>query len=121
MKYQTTKKQIMNGYTNVIKVPYCALQTLLKYNKPIAYTTSKTYGWRADVYEINQNTVIVTGYGPFGNIEPDYDLRKKYKLRAGIGIDLIREQYKDCRQACDKECEYLEGLLNEFIAEVTPN
>lgn len=49
MKYATTKKAIMDYYPNVIKVEYCALQTLLKFRSPDAYTASKTYGWRADV------------------------------------------------------------------------
>lgn len=131
MKYQTTKKQIMNGYTNVIKVPYCALQTLLKHNEPVAYTTSKAYGWQADVYEINQNTVIVTGYGPFGNIVPDHDLLMKYELKAEKEIDLIWKRWRDYglaykdreyySQAYKEECECLWRLLREFIAEVTPN
>lgn len=121
MKYQTTKKQIMNGYTNVIKVPYCALQTLLKHNEPIAYTTSKTYGWQADVYEINQNTVIVTGYAPFGNIVPDHDLLMKYELKAEKEIDLIWKRREDCSQAYKKECECLWFMICDFLKEVTPN
>lgn len=121
MKYQTTKKQIMNGYTNVIKVPYCALQALLKHNDPIAYTASKTYGWQADVYEINQNTVIVTGYAPFGNIVPDHDLLMKYERKAKKEIDFIWERWDDYSPACKEESECLWRLLREFVAEVTPN
>lgn len=69
-------------YPNVIKVGYCSLQTLLKFRSPNAYTASKTYGWRADIYEITPNTVIVTGYAPFGNIVPDYETVKKYEEKA---------------------------------------
>lgn len=136
MKYQTTKKQIMLYYPNVIKVPYCALQTLLKYNKPVAYTCSKTYGWRADVYEITFDTVIVTGYAPFGNIVPDYEIIKKYEGKAKELCEKYQQPqekvYREFPTLCVKvPVSYdealannkrdLDTLLHEFIAEVTPN
>lgn len=68
MKTQTTKKAIMNTYSNVIKVGYCDLQDALKLREPNFYTVG-VYGWNADVYVIDSNTVIVTGYRPFGNME----------------------------------------------------
>lgn len=68
MKTQTTKKAIMSAYRNVIKVGYCDMQDALKWREPNYYTAG-VYGWNSDVYVINSNTVIVTGYRPFGNIE----------------------------------------------------
>ena len=68
MKTQTTKKAIMNSYRNVIKVGYCDLQDALKWREPNFYTAG-VYGWNADVYVIDYETVIVTGYRPFGNVE----------------------------------------------------
>lgn len=50
MKFRTTKKAIMANYGNVIKVDYCDLQNLLKYESPIAYTAG-VYGWNADIYD----------------------------------------------------------------------
>ena len=44
MKTQTTKKAIINEYSNIIKV------------------------WNADVYVIDTDSVLVTGNSPFGNI-----------------------------------------------------
>lgn len=44
MKTKTTKKAIINEYSNIIKV------------------------WNADVYVIDTDTVLVTGNFPFGNI-----------------------------------------------------
>ena len=44
MKTQTTKKAIINEYSNIIKV------------------------WNADVYLIDTDTVLATGNSPFGNI-----------------------------------------------------
>ena len=68
MKTQTTKKAIMSAYYNVIKVGYCELQDALKLREPNFYTAG-VYGWNADVYVIDCDTVIVTGYRPFGNVE----------------------------------------------------
>ena len=68
MKKQTTKKAIMNAYRNVIKVGYCDMQDALKWREPNFYTAG-VYGWNSDVYVIDCDTVIVTGYRPFGNIE----------------------------------------------------
>ena len=44
MKAQTSKKAIINEYSNIIKV------------------------WNADVYVIDTDTVLVTGNNPFGSI-----------------------------------------------------
>ena len=58
----------MSAYRNVIKVGYCDLQDALKWREPNFYTAG-VYGWNADVYVIDCDTVIVTGYRPFGNVE----------------------------------------------------
>lgn len=68
MKTKTTKKAIMNAYENVIKIGYCDMQDALKWREPNFYTAG-VYGWNADIYVIDCDTVIVTGYRPFGNIE----------------------------------------------------
>ena len=58
----------MSAYRNVIKVGYCDMQDALKWREPNFYTAG-VYGWNADVYVIDYDTVIVTGYRPFGNME----------------------------------------------------
>lgn len=136
MKYATTKKTTMDYYPNVIKVGYCGLQTLLKFRSPDAYTASKTYGWRADVYEITFDTVIVTGYAPFGNIVPGYETVKKYEEKAKELCEKYQQPqekvYREFPTLCVKvPVSYdealannkrdLDTLLHEFIAEVTPN
>ena len=68
MTKRITKKAIMSTYPNVIKVGYCDLQDALKWREPNFYTAG-VFGWNADVYVIDQDTVIVTGYRPFGNME----------------------------------------------------
>jgi hypothetical protein len=80
MKFKTTEKAIKANYSKIIKVGYCNLQYLLRYETPIAYTCGKV-GWKADIYEFN-GILIVTGYQPFGNISADYDLCEEYEERA---------------------------------------
>lgn len=135
MKYETTKKAIMAYYPNVIKVGYCALQTLLKFRSPDAYTASKTYGWRADVYEITPDTVIVTGYAPFGNIVPDYEIIKEYEEKAKELCEKYQQSqervYREFHMCVKVPVPYdealannkrdLDALLHEFVREVTPN
>ena len=103
MKYQTTKKAIMEHYPRVISVGYCNLQTLLAYQTPVAYTCG-TYGWNADVYDFGAGAVIVTGYRPFGNFKAGYDLCRKYETLADGKTNAERE-----------------ALIAEFIAEVCGN
>ena len=121
MKYATTKKAILSNYPNVIKVGYCSLQTLLEFHSPSAYTASKTYGWRADVYEITPDTVIVTGYAPFGNIVPDYEIVKKYEEKAQKESTLAWKRCESSSQAYSNEVNAMDTLLHEFIQEVKPN
>ena len=68
MKTKITKKAIMSAYRNVIKVGYCEMQDALKWREPNFYTAG-VHVWNADVYVIDYDTVIVTGYRPFGNME----------------------------------------------------
>ena len=58
----------MSAFENVIRVRYCDMQDALKWREPNFYTAG-VYGWNADVYVIDYDTVIVTGCRPFGNIE----------------------------------------------------
>lgn len=107
MKTKITKKQITQSFDNVISVGYCDLQNLLRYFNERFYTTG-IYGWNADVY-IFDNTAIVTGYRPFGNIKASYNgICKKYN-------DKAKEIY-NIHNYCE-EVEVAEVLLKEFINE----
>ena len=81
MKYRATKKDVTNGYYNIICLGFCDGQNLLSGLDPEAYTCG-VYGWNADVYKINSTTALVTGYRPFGNIRPDYDTIREYEKAA---------------------------------------
>lgn len=111
MKFKTTQKAIKSGYSTIICVPYCGLQSLLHYESPIAYTTRRE-GWAADIYDMGGGVAIVTGYAPFGNIRPDYETRQKYEIAA----EKIRCNY-DLSHTERKE--QLQELIKQFIEEVT--
>ncbi len=109
MKFKTTQKAIKNGYENVICVSYCALQRLLSCESEIAYTT-RAEGWGADIYQFG-NTAIVTGYAPFGNIRPGYEVNQRYEQKAMKATEGIHN-YQEKKAI-------LQELIKEYIQEVT--
>ena len=112
-KIRVAKKEIVNGWRNVICVGYCNLQHLLYY-KDADFNTTRREGWGADIYKINTNTVIVTGYAPFGNIHPNYELQQHYESMARAIVCDYKKDYATQKQELD-------SLLNEFIHEVLSN
>ena len=114
-KMLATKKVIMQSYGRIICVPYCDLQTALTMENPLFYTCG-VYGWNSDVYRVDDDTVIVTGYRPVGNIRPKYDIIRRYELMARKIYDEFRwiTDYDDVR-------ERLRKLTQEFVKEVCKN
>ena len=108
MKIRVTKKQIQEGYKNIIIAGYCDLQFLLKY-RDADFNTCGVYGWNADIYKINNNTVICTGYRPFGNIRK-YGLAKKYD-------DKARKIICDYSISWEKQRAKLDKLIEKFVKE----
>ncbi|WP_448973282.1 hypothetical protein [Oribacterium sp.] len=109
MKFRTTKKAVMQGYDNIIQVGYCKLYELLRLSDAVAYTAGID-GWHADVYEVNRQTVIVTGGQSFGNIKPSYEVMEKYEKQAH---EILKSNKWDTAR------DELEKLINEFVEEVT--
>ena len=100
MKYKTTKKDIMQGYYNVIECSYCGMQTLLSNHAPEAYTAG-VYGWNADIYNLGDRVIVCTGYRPFGNYKSReaYEIIRKYEtlaLNANNDKTLIESLLTDC-------------------------
>lgn len=110
MKFKTTKKAVMNGYDKIICVGYCSLQSLLRCESEAAYTVRRE-GWGADIYDFD-NTAIVTGYAPFGNVRPGYELCQKYERAA----EQINSNYA---LSYLERKEQLRKLIKTFIEEVT--
>ena len=108
MKFKTTQKAIKANYNTIIRVPYCGLQNLLICESPIAYTVCRE-GWAADIYDMGNGIAIVTGYAPFGNVCPSYELRKRYEKQA--------EQIRYI-SSYDEKQNALRELQRAFIEEV---
>lgn len=81
MKFRTTEKEIKTSFAKgcVIRVGYCQLNSLLKYEDPIAYTCG-VYGWNCDIFQIG-GVALSYGYRPFGKSVP-YVLVKEYEKKA---------------------------------------
>ena len=103
-KINVTRKYVRDSFTNIICVPYCGLQDLLKYDSP-SWFTSGIYGWNADVYIINNDTCVVTGYRAFGNIRLTYALTDVFNRTA---------QKADTPEKC-------KDILNAYVKEVLSN
>lgn len=111
-KVRTSQKAIKEVYQNVIAVGYCNLQSLLDffYDKERYYTVRKE-GWASDIYDFG-TTAISTGYAPFGNIRPNYELTQKYEQKAQQlrSVSLLKTTYPEKRKEAEK-------LIEEFIQE----
>ena len=108
MKEKTTRKNVMQSHSFVIRVGYCDLHFLLKHENEQFYTT-RVEGWGADIYSFG-SIAIVTGYAPFGNVSPSWDIIDSYEKRA-IAIDSSNLSYEN------KKIE-TKQLLNEFLADM---
>lgn len=110
LKVKVRKKDIVDSYKNIISVGYCDIQTLLR-GKDARFYTSGVHGWNADIYEIDYNTCIITGYRPFGNIHASYNgICKKYDNKA-------REIIQNRNLTYEQQCEKTNTLLDEFVQE----
>lgn len=109
MKTKITMQSVKAQYPTIIKIGYCNLQDLLCVERPVYYTCG-AYGWNSDIYTIAPGVAICTGYLPFGNVKPDFDVIRKYEKRA-------HEMRRDLWNA-EELAEYLHSLQMEFIREV---
>lgn len=108
-KIRVTKKEILKACKNIICVGYCDLQYLLYYKYADFYTCG-VYGWNCDIYKINENLLISTGYSPFGNIRIDYKKTRKTEEKA-------RAIVHDTKLSFEQKKKKLDNLLNKYIQE----
>ena len=114
MKPMLTKKSIKNNYKYIIKLGYCDLYSAFYYNyEMLLGHVASVNGWDCDVYQINNDVVIATGYRPIGNIHADSKIIDKYKAKE----QKILKKYKTYKKVKEK----LTNLLNEFVDEVLKN
>jgi len=103
MKLKATKKEMCDGFYKIISIGYCDLQSLLKYENPIAYSCG-VYGWSCDYYNFD-GVLLSTGYSPLNakRTLDDYELVREYDNKA-----------RDLQNR-----EEITALLHEFINKVT--
>lgn len=112
-KIKATAKAIKNSYYNIITVGYCDLQYLLSYFQP-AYYTAGVYGWNCDVYIIDTNTVIATGYRPMAGNMHDYEITRKYNRLAEA--EIYRNRDIDYSTKKNRASKMLSNYVNEMFA-----
>lgn len=111
MEKRLTQKEVKRCYNNIISVGYCDLCYLLRCLEREGWTCG-VYGWNADIFEVNKNTAIVTGYRPFGNISSNkYELNNKYNEKA-------RKIWNDSRMKYETKVANVKLLLERYIYEV---
>lgn len=112
MKTRITSATVKASYEKIIVCGYGNLQDMLAYENPVAYNNG-VYGWNYDVYEINPNCAIVTGYRCFNSkYKPGYDLQKKYN-------DAARKIRCDYSIGYEEQKARLKEIIRDFVGEVT--
>lgn len=116
MRFKTTMKEVKATSRVILKVGYCDLATLLRYESPYAYTAG-VYGWNADIYAFG-SAAIVTGYRTFGQ-SVDYDLVEEYEQRARKLADELDNMPLPFRGISDYKRNKMAELIAEFIEKAT--
>ena len=106
LKMKITNKTIKNSYREVYAAGYCELWYLLKCIEP-RYYTSGVYGWNADIYEYDYNSIISTGYRSTGK-RIDVNLCREYNKKAREIWDNFNLKYEEQKEQCQK-------LLDDFM------
>lgn len=112
MRTKMSKAKVKCIFAKQIKVPYCALQNLLRFSEPVGFTSTKVYGWTANVYDCGNGICLVTGYETFGNIETDSLTRAYYEGKARNIMENPSMSIAEQRQEILK-------LLQEFVQKAT--
>ena len=113
-KLRATKKQILSAYKNAIQCGTVEVYYLNKGNEP-RYYTAGVYGWNADIYEANTDTVLVSGDRAFGNIKADYDLIREYEE---IARGIFDDYYYKNLFCYDEMIIKIEKKRNELVTRI---
>ena len=83
MKTRVTAKWVRQNFTTIYSTSYSALCDLQFALPEPAYYTCGVYGWNADVFILDMNTVVVAGYRPFGNVKVDTEQLREILSKQG--------------------------------------
>lgn len=108
IKIRVTEKQLKEGYKNIISIGYCNAYYLL-IGQDAQYYTCGVYGWKSDIYHINNNTIISTGYAPIGTLK-NYKLINDYEIKASAIYNNDNSNLK-----YDMKIKIINELLHELV------
>lgn len=114
LKVKVTDRQLREGYYT-IEVGYCDAQNILRFANARFYNYG-VYGWRYDVYELDWNLAICTGYQPIKSIPEKLNRRaveiiEKYDKKAETLKSSDYKNYENYRRA-------IERLYKKMVAEL---
>lgn len=112
---EITKNDIKRQYRIIIRVGYCDLYHLTKRLRKVGYNAG-IYGWNYDVFELDYNTCIITGYRAFdkGTIRLSSDFIQYIENKTKKIIDNNYSNY-------DEQLEQIDLLKIEFLKEYKNN
>ena len=114
LKAKVTDRQLRDGYYT-IEVGYCDAQNILRFATARFYNYG-VYGWRYDVYELDWNLAICTGYQPVRSIPKKVNTQaveiiEKYDKKAEAIRSANYKNYANYRRA-------IERLYNKMVTEL---
>ena len=124
LKARITNKELREGYYT-IELSYGAAQNILKF-QPARFYNYGVYGWNYDVYELDWNLAICTGYRPVKSIPEKLnkqarEIVKKYDKKAEALRSWDYKKYENYRKAIDRLYNNMVTELNELINYTTVN
>lgn len=114
LKAKVTNQELRNGYF-VIAISYCGARNILNFAGARFYNYG-VYGWNYDVYELDYNLAICTGYRPVKSIPEKInkeaaEIIYKYDKKAGAIRSGNYKSFANYRRA-------IERLYNKMVAEL---
>lgn len=107
MKMRISEKELKKNFKNIYSVGYCELK-MLEFMEADYYTVGM-YGWNADVFKIDNNTLLVTGYRTFGK-----QVSKEVVNIYNNMFEELKEKYHYYKNFKEK----LDILLNSLIISI---
>ena len=78
---EMTRNDVKKAFTKIYAADYCSLECLLKNQLRIGYNAG-TFGWNYDVFSLNENVALRTGYRNMPGKEIPTNITSYYNKRA---------------------------------------
>ena len=104
MNFKLTKKEVTLQFGYILEFGYHDILFIEPYLRQLGYT-SGVYGWNSNIYIINNNMCISTGYRPFGNINGN-------KVFKNLKLEIIN-YFKENKDYTSRK-NYVNMLFNQL-------